>query len=224
MAMSSSLNEIVEFAENPEPRCPCVLLLDTSGSMHGPAIDALNEGLWVFKLEVCKDALAARRVEVAVVTFDDRVRVVQPFIGIEDFEPPVLTAQGLTHMGGAINTALDLLQVRKRQYKANGITYYRPWVFLITDGEPQGEPDELVAQAAKRVREDEAQKHVAFFAVGVEGANLERLRGIAARQPVRLKGLNFRELFVWLSSSMQAVAQSKPDEQVPLAPAGWATL
>ena len=224
MAMSSSLNEIVEFAENPEPRCPCVLLLDTSGSMHGQAIDALNEGLWVFKLEVCKDPLAARRVEVAVVTFDDRVRVAQPFIGIEDFEPPVLTAQGLTHMGAAINTALDLIQLRKRQYKANGITYYRPWVFMITDGEPQGEPDEIVAHAARRVREDEAQKHVAFFAVGVEGANLERLRGIAARQPVRLKGLNFRELFVWLSSSMQAVAQSKPDEQVPLAPAGWATL
>jgi len=24
-----------EFAENPEPRCPCVLLLDTSASMQG---------------------------------------------------------------------------------------------------------------------------------------------------------------------------------------------
>jgi uncharacterized protein YegL len=214
----------VEFAENPEPRCPCVLLLDTSGSMHGPPIDALNEGLWVFKLEVCKDPLAARRVEVAVVAFDDRVRVIQPFIGIEDFEPPVLTAQGLTHMGSAIDTALDLIQARKRQYKDHGITYYRPWIFMLTDGEPQGEPDEIVARAAQRVREDEAQKKVAFFAVGVEGANLERLRAIAARQPVRLKGLNFRELFVWLSSSMQAVAQSKPDEQVPLAPAGWATL
>src|SRR5918911_827225 len=133
-------------------------------------------------------------------------------------------AKGLTRMAGGITQALDLLQRRKMQYRANGITYYRPWVFMITDGEPQGEPDELVAQAAKRVREDEAQKHVAFFAVGVEGANLERLRGVAARHPVRLKGLNFRELFVWLSSSMQAVAQSKPDEQVPLAPAGWATL
>ena len=136
----------------------------------------------------------------------------------------MLTAQGLTHMGGAINTALDLIQVRKRQYKANGITYYRPWVFMITDGEPQGEPDEVVARAAQRIRDDETNKRVAFFAVGVEGANLERLRTIAARQPVRLKGLNFRELFVWLSSSMQAVAQSRPDEQVPLAPAGWASL
>ena len=224
MAMSSSLNEIVEFAENPEPRCPCVLLLDTSGSMHGKAIDTLNEGLWLFKLEVCKDALAARRVEVAVVTFDDDVKVPQPFVSIEDFEPPVLTAQGLTHMGGAINTALDLLQVRKRQYKANGITYYRPWVFMITDGEPQGEPDEAVAAAARRIREDEQAKRVAFFAVGVEGANMERLRGISARHPVRLRGLNFRELFVWLSGSMQTVARSRPDEQVLLAPAGWASV
>src|SRR2546423_10919374 len=92
MSISPSLHDAVEFAENPEPRCPCVLLLDTSGSMHGKAIDALNEGLWVFKLEVCKDALASRRVEAAVVTFDDDVKVVQPFIGIEEFEPPVLPA------------------------------------------------------------------------------------------------------------------------------------
>ena len=27
-----------EFAENPEPRCPCVLLLDTSTSMQGESI------------------------------------------------------------------------------------------------------------------------------------------------------------------------------------------
>ena len=38
------LEESVEFAENPEPRCPCVLLLDTSGSMPGEKLAALNEG------------------------------------------------------------------------------------------------------------------------------------------------------------------------------------
>ena len=36
------LDEVVEFAENPEPRCPCVLLLDTSASMTGTPIQALN--------------------------------------------------------------------------------------------------------------------------------------------------------------------------------------
>lgn len=43
----------VEFDDsNPEPRCPCVLLLDTSGSMNGSPISELNKGLQVFKDEL----------------------------------------------------------------------------------------------------------------------------------------------------------------------------
>lgn len=33
MDETPKLEGAVEFAKNPEPRCPCVLLLDTSGSM-----------------------------------------------------------------------------------------------------------------------------------------------------------------------------------------------
>jgi Mg-chelatase subunit ChlD len=60
--------ELAEFAENPEPRCPCVLLLDTSGSMQGDPIKALNQGLQAFKDDLMRDPLASRRVELAVVT------------------------------------------------------------------------------------------------------------------------------------------------------------
>lgn len=58
-----------EFADNPEPRCPCLLLLDTSGSMRGAAIAELNEGLITFKDELAADSLAMKRVELAVVYF-----------------------------------------------------------------------------------------------------------------------------------------------------------
>jgi uncharacterized protein with von Willebrand factor type A (vWA) domain len=47
MASEIKLEENVEFAMNPEPCCACVLLLDTSGSMFGEPINALNEGLIV---------------------------------------------------------------------------------------------------------------------------------------------------------------------------------
>jgi hypothetical protein len=40
---------IPEFALNADPRCACVLLLDTSGSMDGAPIKALNEGLKAFE-------------------------------------------------------------------------------------------------------------------------------------------------------------------------------
>jgi uncharacterized protein YegL len=221
---SSHLEATVEFADNPEPRCPCVLLLDTSWSMKGEPIDALNQGLQVFRDDVCKDALASRRVEVAVITFDTDITLVQDFVTADQFQAPTLTAQGTTHMGSGILTALDMIQARKAQYKAAGVLYYRPWVFMITDGEPQGEAEDVVRTATQRIREDEEAKRVAFFAVGVENANMTRLSQIVFRSPVKLLGLNFVEMFVWLSRSAQAVTHSRTDEQVALPPPGWGTV
>jgi uncharacterized protein YegL len=131
MSEASQLEEAVEFAENPEPRCPCVLLLDTSSSMRGAPITALNEGLRAFRDDLMQDSLALRRVEVAVVTFDSDIQLVQDFVTVDRFDPPTLTAQGYTHMGAAIHQALDMVQGRKEQYRANGVAYYRPWVFMI---------------------------------------------------------------------------------------------
>jgi uncharacterized protein YegL len=147
--------------------------------------------------------------------------VVQDFVTADEFDPPTLAAQGLTQMGTAILEGLDMLEVRKAVYRANGVTYYRPWIFLITDGEPQGELDSVLEQAVQRIKDDEANKRVAFFAVGVEAANITRLSEIV-RNPLKLKGLNFKELFIWLSASMQRVSQSQLDEQTPLPPANWA--
>ncbi|AFY56682.1 uncharacterized protein Riv7116_4251 [Rivularia sp. PCC 7116] len=224
MSDTLRLDEVVDFAENPEPRCPCVLLLDTSGSMQGAPIEALNQGLLSFKDELTKNPLASRRVEVSIVTFDSNINVVQDFVTADQFTPPILTAQGLTNMGAGIHKSLDLIQERKGQYRSNGVAYYRPWIFMITDGEPQGEPDEEVEQASQRLQSDETNKRVAFFSVGVENANMTRLSQLAVRTPLKLNGLNFVEMFVWLSASMSAVSHSKVDEQVALPPIGWGSV
>jgi uncharacterized protein YegL len=224
MSLLAKLEDAVEFAENPEPRCPCVLLLDTSGSMQGAPLDAMLAGLEAFRFDLAVDPLAARRVEIAVVAFDNRIRVVQDFVPPDRFDIPFLNAEGMTHVGAAIEKALDMVEERKARYRAYDVAYYRPWIFLVTDGEPQGEAPEAVEKAIARLRDAENRKQVAFFAVGVENANMEALSRISVRQPLRLKGLDFREMFVWLSRSMQSVAHSRPDETVKLAPTGWAEL
>lgn len=224
MSLLAKLEDAVEFAENPEPRCPCVLLLDTSGSMQGAPLDAMLAGLEAFRFDLAVDPLAARRVEIAVVAFDNRIRVVQDFVSPDRFDIPFLNAEGMTHVGAAIDKALEMVEERKARYRAYDVAYYRPWIFLVTDGEPQGEAPEAVEQAVGRLREAEEKKQVAFFAVGVENANMEALARISVRQPLRLKGLDFREMFVWLSRSMQSVAHSRPDETIRLAPTGWAEL
>jgi len=216
--------EDIEFAENPEPRCPCVLLLDTSGSMSGSPISALNEGLQTFKNALTQDGLASRRVEIAIVTFDSKVDVVQDFVTADQYEPTSLSSGGATAMGTAIVTGLDMVQNRKTQYRENGIAYYRPWIFMITDGEPQGEAKEIVDQAAQRIRTEEENKGVAFFFFFFKCANIDKHQTIATRSPGQHNGLNFSEMFVWLSASMQRVSHSKVDEQVDLPPLGWGTV
>jgi uncharacterized protein YegL len=218
----TQLENAVEFATNPEPRCACVLLLDVSGSMGGRPIEALNEGLRAFAADLQTDSLASQRVEVAVVTFGGSgVDVRHDFSTAGQFEPDRLTAGGGTPMGSAIVQAIDMVEERKQQYRANGILYYRPWVFLITDGEPTDDWKD----AARRVRAAEEANGLAFFAVGVEGANMDVLGEIATRSPLKLQGLKFVELFVWLSQSQRTVSSSKPGDQTALPTVeGWATV
>lgn len=213
-----------DFALNPEPRCPCLLLLDVSGSMAGAPIAELNAGLKAFRDELVADDLAAKRVDVACVTFGP-VNVATEFEPAAVFQPPWLKAAGETPLGEAIVKATDLVRDRKQEYRANGIACYRPWIFLVTDGAPT---DDWSAAAA-RVRDGEAAKSFAFFAVGVQGAKLDVLRQIATREPLQLRGLQFREMFQWLSSSMKSVSRSTPGDVMPLrdpreGPEGWAQI
>jgi uncharacterized protein YegL len=95
---------------------------------------------------------------------------------------------------------------------------------LITDGAPTDKWD----RAAQLLREGEATKNFQFFAVGIQGANMDILKQISVRDPLSLKGLRFRDLFSWLSNSMSAVSRSTPGDAIPLenpaTPQGWASV
>jgi uncharacterized protein YegL len=208
------------FADNPEPRCPCLLLLDTSGSMSGTPIDELNAALVGFKDELATDSLAMKRVEIAVVSFGP-ANIENTFHTVPNFFPKNFSANGDTPMGAAIELGLGLIRQRKDEYRANGISFYRPWVFLITDGEPTDE----WRSAATLVHEGENSKSFAFFAIAVKSANMNVLGQISVREPLKLQGLKFREFFKWLSNSMKSVSRSVPGTSFPIAsPRGWADI
>jgi len=207
--------------DNFEPRVPCVVLVDTSGSMYGKPIQQLQDGLLALQLDLRSDPLASKRCEVAVIEFGDEVKSYD-FFPANEWEPPVLEADGLTPMGSAIETALKVVDQRKAYLKFSGLQVYRPWIFLLTDGAPTDD----VSFACKELTRWEKEGKASFFAIGVEGADFGTLASLSpARQPIKLKGLAFREFFLWVSQSMRMVSASRPGDRVALPPpTGWGEI
>ncbi len=212
-----------ETPPNYQQKCPVVLLLDKSGSMHGPAIDELNKGLQLFKAEILKNSTAAARLDIAVVGFNDQTTIEHDFGLInDDYHMPVLQASGSTAMVDAMRMGIKMIDGRKKWYKSSGQTYYRPNLVLITDGHPdEGQDTEGLAA---EIYKDVSDKRFNFWPIAVERADMSILEKWAQPQmkgslpAMKLNGLKFAELFLWLSNSMSKISTSRPGEDIDITP------
>ena len=211
----------IEFAENPENRCPCVLVLDVSASMSGAPIRELQQGLKQYTDELLSDSIARKRVEVAIITFGDSVRTESPFSTADSLLMPQLNANGVTPMAGALLESVRLVEERKAEYRSNGVQFYRPWIILITDGAPT-DGDSLWATAVAELKRVTDQKGCTLFVVGVTGADFNKLGELPAMNgPQKLDGTRFKDMFLWLSQSQKAVSRSSPGDQIALPAPQW---
>lgn len=124
-----------EHVVNFEQKCLCVLVLDVSGHMRGKPIQVLNKNLKAFYNEICQDDIVSQRIEVALISSNDTVQLLQTPALIENFTIPLLEAGGSTTLDQAMMLAIDLIERRKKWYKLQGIPYYSPSIALITNRE-----------------------------------------------------------------------------------------
>lgn len=200
---------------NYDQKCLCVLCLDTSYSMSGQPIEALKEGVDAFFKHNKLDTKARRRIETAIVKFDSNVSWVQnpPLLADEvDIEGVKSNLQlgGSTKLVDGVFEAMRFIEERKAYYREHGVNYYRPFIILMTDGEPDSGQDIMGLSTA--IREGVSNKKFTFWAVGTEGYNKDVLSKIC--QPRTLAGLRYAEFFEWLSSTLTQVSNSKPDQRL----------
>ena len=214
--------QMSNFAENNDDRCPVALVVDVSGSMQGD-IGMLNAAIEKFRRTVLADPVATRRVEVALVAFNHQTEVRREFCSIDEFNPGPLTAGGGTKMCEAVNRALDMIEDRKATYRDNGVGYFRPWMVILTDG-MMGDAHEVPA-TARRVRETEKAKGVTAFAILNGAAKYDGTRAQMRQVTDRIQPMKtaaYDELLEWLANSMEAVANSTPGDKMKLEdPSAW---
>lgn len=203
-----------DLITNPNARVIICLVLDTSGSMKGTPISELNKGVQAFLNAIRNDEVAAMSAEVAIVTFGQKARVLLGFENIERQKVPVLKARGETIMGGAVTMALNLMESRKQEFRRAGVDYYQPWMVLMTDGRPGDNIESSVERTVDLVK----RKKITVFPIAIGSkADVSTLdRFSPARKSLRLKGLNFKEFFEWLSASVSTTSRSSPGDKIEL--------
>lgn len=227
--MNRNLLELEDLVDNPTPRVPVSLCLDCSGSMSGAPINELNDGVATFYEAIYSDEIARYSAEVSIVTFGPAQLETNFQTLDQNNRPPRLAASGNTPMGEAVKISLDSLENRKEEYRRNGVDYYQPWLVLMTDGTPYGGSEAVLNEQIARVQRMVESKKLTVFPIGI-GAEADMnvlARFSPGRSPLKLKGLNFKEFFAWLSKSVSTVSQSTPGDKVKLdmeGLKGWAEL
>jgi uncharacterized protein YegL len=209
--------------ENSNQRTPCILVLDASGSMQtacegGTRIGQLNAGLEALQHELMNDATARSRVQLAIVVVggpSSGAELLMNWTEAMEFQPIPIRADGSTPLGEGLMVALDSIEQLKTVLRQHGVSYTRPWMMVITDGEAT-DPDSTWGNAVQRCRDAEYAKKVQIWPIAVEGANIGKLQEISSTPVKSLTGLKFPELFLWLTGTLSTLSRTRPGDSVQL--------
>lgn len=209
------------------------LLLDTSESMgqkrsDGSApIDELNAAMTKFlAVDLPNERVLSTSGEIAVCSFfgrgTDWIHLAATDIeGSHPFYPvgglrlqKTLTAKGETPIGTAILEGLKMINGRVDRLGAMSPprrSEHRPVLYLVTDGQPQGDSPERLEEARDQLRAAERAHEVLFFSVGTTGADMDYLASLSiggATNAYDLRERSLGELLQFVSRSSEATFEA----------------
>ena len=216
VAPEDYIAEEIDMANNPATRVPVVLCIDCSYSMlQNNRIGKLREGIVQFVNDLKRDPIAVDSAEICVICYGGKnSSILCNFSTPDKIHIPEIAAAGSTPLTDALSLALDMLEIRKERYTDNGISFYRPWLLVIDDGD-ESYMDKSAKEMAKLLAEEKDSKHLnmMFITVGENDASL--LLKLSPDGKVHyLKDLKFKAFFNWLSRSVQKTSQSMSGEEV----------
>jgi uncharacterized protein YegL len=119
-------------------RLPVYFLLDTSGSMFGEPIQALNNALSGMIHSLRTDAQAQETLWISIVTFEREVKEIVPLIDLQSFQLPEITCpqSGPTFTGKGLEIIHQKVSTEIRKGSPEQKGDWRPLLFVFTDGKP----------------------------------------------------------------------------------------
>ncbi len=230
-ALTASTMVFDDDVGNHAQRAPVVMVMDNSYSMSGRPIEELNSALADMKDRLRHDIELSSKAEICLITFghngvtawrgtEPAPPGVSPFVPASRFEVPRLEAGGVTPMAEALELAMRLIAEEKRALRRRNLSYYRPVVWCVTDGEPtdqSGSPSDDWKRLPAIIAREEREKRFAFFAASVgniSGHGDEVLQALAPGSHYKLDGFDFSLVLQLVSASAESAAHDDPIEAI----------
>lgn len=115
------------------PVFPVCLVVDVSGSMYGPPIEAVNQVLPELQRTILDDPSTGEVARLTLVAFESTAHIALPLSDLHETRIPFLQAGGATNFHDAFTQARLALENGIRGL-GKGTRFYRPVVFFLSDG------------------------------------------------------------------------------------------
>lgn len=189
-------------------RLPVYLLVDTSGSMKGEPIAAVNSGLQTLVSSLRRDPQALETAHLSIITFDREARLVLPLTPVAELQLPLIETpdSGPTMTGAALELLCQRVDVEVRTQSTDVKRDWKPILFIMTDGSPSDiqKYKEMIPECKKR-----KFSAITACAAGMD-AKIEKLKELATHivSLDTCDGATFAQFFQWVSASISSGAQS----------------
>ena len=189
-------------------RLPVYLVLDTSGSMAGEPIEAVNNGIRTLISTLSRDPHALETVHISIITFDRTAKLIMPLTSLDELNLPSISTpdSGPTHMGEA-------LQLLEKQFKSEVIQStsstkgdWAPFALVMTDGKASDR--QVFNEMAPRVK-NLGFKHIVGCLAGDDASETDL--GQFCDPVLRLATMDsaaFDQLFTWVSTAVSGENKS----------------
>lgn len=119
-------------------RLPVYFLLDTSGSMIGEPIQALNNALSGMINTLRTDAQALDSLWISIITYDREIKEIAPLTELVSFQLPEITCpqSGPTNTGAGLEYVIQKVKNDVIKGSPTQKGDWKPLLFIFTDGKP----------------------------------------------------------------------------------------
>jgi uncharacterized protein YegL len=145
---------------------PFYLVLDVSSSMAGEGIRSLNTALPGLLDEISTNLIVADKTRFCLLTFATQAQVALPLCDLSEIEAmPPLQASGLTSYANAFRLLHTTIVEDVARLKKEGVAVFRPTVFFMTDGNPNGD-DWTVPYRRLTAADNKLRPNIMAFGIG----------------------------------------------------------